>query len=1534
MNTLLRCEESISVNSFLLILLLLLASFSCTESRKPLITPNNLANKNHAPSQLSDSIIPVRSSVPSTGVPFPAGGKRIHPDSAVPPRVVPLKDPPTVLPAFNNIREAGAPRVAPIPEQLTIITPGENGVPLPASISVQPRRTLVFKPKPVPALPPRIKDEAIYDIQYLDVDQGLMSSYVNFLLEDSSGTMWFATSYGVSSYDGKHFINYTTEEGLMDNSVGVMLEDSRKNIWFGTSNGISCYDGHHFIHYPVKTSSGSYEVKQILEDKDGNLWFGTSKGVLFYSPTDGKQSTSVNFKRWTTREGLIDNHIMSILEDRRGHLWFGTASGACRYQPGGAFTHYTSEEGLTDNWVRSIEEDARGRLWFGTNEGIYCHDPGNKDEPSKGIAQFTTEEGLFGNKVPYILKDSRNNLWLAGEQGVSRYDGRHFIHFSEEQGLSNNSVRHILEDKQGNIWLSTGGDGVYRLRLDGFNHFSADKTLSNSDFTAISEDRQGNLWFGTEGAAILYNAPTNFSENMPGSFIYYTPREGLIHPEVLSIMGDSRGKVWIGTSEGVSCFDGTVFTQYTTEQGLISNEVKSFMEDSRGGIWFVTTSGVSRLDSIGMIQFTTEGGLISNTVRCLVEDRRGDIWIGTSEGVSRYRPPEKYHSGQTGQFIHYTTKEGLAGNDIRAMLEDRRGNLWFGTRGNGLNYVHPDQELLSDDPLRIIHYTTQHGLSNNVIWSLQEDKQGNIWVSTEKGITVIPPLAAEASAEPGVSKRPFFTFGKEEGLKRVDFQSNSAHLDHQNRIWWGALSCVSMLDLDEFQFPTDPLQNVRLTDIEVNQQFIDYRRLSRKAYRDQLKFGQDLLASFDSVIAFANYPASMTLPHYLNHLTFHFSAIDWAQPAKVRYQYMMEGIDESWSQPVEEPTVDYRNLSHGRYTFKVRTGGEASIWSTPFKYSFVIRPPWWQTGGAYFGYFLIAAGGIYLIFYFLKKRWMLRAALEREQEEAARLKELDALKTRFFTNVSHELRTPLTLLLGPISSLLKEKQLTDKQNRLLRMARKSGEQLEQLVTEILDLGKLEMGKMELNETPTRLYPFFRRHLAQFESLAEGRKIDFSFESAEEDHLVVLIDRAKCRQILYNLLSNAFKFTPAGGWIKVGLSIDKSVLHLTVADSGAGIHPDDLPHLYDRFYQTMRRDKPARGGTGIGLALCYEYVQLFGGSIEVDSTLDEGSVFRVTFPISLAASSTEQENEIDIPVALPGEGLPPTAHNYLVQKKPEKPASAPSRPTILVVEDNPDLQEYLRLILAKKYRVLVADNGQKALDILTGASSRISTIKEKLRASSEEQARQTTHTDVALILSDLMMPVMDGYQFLERLKSRDNIRHLPVIMLTARADVRDKLKALRIGVDDYLIKPFNEEELLVRIDNLLKNQANRSQQTAEETEPGAIGSMLSEPDQAWLASLESYVRENLSDNTLSVPLLAQEFAMSESTLLRQIKRLTGLTPVQYLQEIRLDRARRLLENRTHRTVSKVATVVGYGDARSFSRSFKKRFGKLPSDFLGD
>ncbi len=661
-----------------------------------------------------------------------------------------------------------------------------------------------------------------------------------------------------------------------------------------------------------------------------------------------------------------------------------------------------------------------------------------------------------------------------------------------------------------------------------------------------------------------------------------------------------------------------------------------------------------------------------------------------------------------------------------------------------------------------------------------------------------------------------------------------------------------------------------------------------------------------------------------------FSLLEFFAPEKITYTWKLDGVAAEW-ETLKEPVLRLSGLPFGDHRLRIRARAtDGTPAANELNIDLTVLPPvylrWWFLLGAA----LLLAAGIWAWF-----RWRTRAQ-RREQErlevevnrqtatirrQAEELKRLDEAKSRFFANISHELRTPLTLILGPLGALLKSDRLDRRELSLAHTIREHARQLLQLVNEILDLSKLESGKMKLQETAVSLQPFLRRLVSAFESHAERLGILFVFEYRLPERLRVLADEDKLQKVLNNLLANALKFTPphAGGSVSVCIDAADGHIRIGVHDTGRGIHAADLPHVFERFYQTNQPGAPVEGGTGIGLALCREFAELMQGRIWVDSTVGEGSSFYFEFPQKevlgvgdddvFAPGQESGEAWVSGPEAGPG------AH------------AASGRKTVLLVEDNDSMRDYVQQILAEKYRVVTAVNGRAALDLLTSIP----------HSTTQPLNHSTTLPD--LILSDVMMPVMDGFQLLEALKNDDRWRHIPAVMLTARADLRDKLRALRTGVDDYLLKPFEEEELLARVENLLLHYDNRN--TPDNDPATGDGLQAAAPpspehsaeDRVWLEAFEKVVDKHLGDFNLTAETLADAMAMSRSPFFRQLKRLTGLTPAQYLDEARFQKARYLLENRQASSVKAAAYTVGFRQVKHFSQNYKKRFGKSPSEGAG-
>ena len=1191
-----------------------------------------------------------------TGKPVPARGRVIHPDSLRQPVTYPAGRPERVF-MKRNVHE--------IPEALTSIavdreslqtfTPGKDtssfvllnstgdtvptGVPEPIKGRVVP----CLQPQPVQALAPHMKDNAGINIHYLDVDQGMNSSYVISSLEDSHGNLWFGTwGGGVSRYDGETFTHYTRDEGLSNNRIYDILEDRKGNIWLGTYlGGAIMYDGETFTIFTENEGLSSNNVRSILEDSRGNIWFGTGGGGA--SRYDGE-----NITHFSQKEGLSSNFVWSIVEDGQGTLWFGTEGGGVSMYDGEKFTYLTTNEGLSDNYIRYILEDSMGQLWFGTGgSGVSMYD-------GSLLTHFTEKEGLSSNLIRSILEDSRGHLWFTTDGGgVSMYNGKEFLHITENEGLSNNYNWSIMEDRTGNIWIGTWAGGVCVYRWDSFIHFTEKEGMGNNIVWSMLEDSEGNIWFSTEGGGVVrYNGR---------SFTHFTEREGLSSRNIRSILEDDLGNIWFGTGgNGASMYNGRTITHFTEKEGLSSNNVRTMLKDSQGNIWFGTGGGgVSRYNGEFFMHFTEKEGLNNNIVRTILEDSQGNFWFGTrGGGASRY-------DGET--FTHFTEKEGLSGNNVLSIMEDSRGNLWFGMGGRGLSMFNGET---------FTHYTEKEGLSNNIVYSLVEDSRKNIWLSTEKGLNYLVP------------GKGIYTYGLEDGLRGLDFYINSGLLDSKNRIWWGSSKSLTMLDLNEFSIPQE-IPVLHLNHIEINGQFADYRHHTDST-------GKKI--DYTGVAGFYNYPLDLELPHNKNHLTFHYSATDWRAPHKIRYSYKMVGLSDQWSLPVSEAKADYRSMPHGTYTFIVRAIGGAQIWSEPVAYTFTINPPWWHTWWARAGYAILAIlmviGWVRSRTAHLKQRQKeLQAEVEKatikiraqkkevetqrdeieaqkEEIESQRdevvstnealedqkreleqtLENLKLLQSQLIQSekmatvgvltagIAHELNNPINFVSGNVKPLVRDVNdvfaVIQKYDEIIKSNKLESEfnEVDELkakmdfsfvIPEIINLLEgIEEGANRSSQIVKGLRSFSRLddEICQLYDIHEiidstlillHNKLKGMIKVRKEYGDLGKIDcfPSKLNQVIMNILTNSIQAIDGEGEIVIQTVTSAIGIKIIIKDNGKGMTPEVQEHIFEPFFTT----KEVGQGTGLGLSISYGIIEQHKGNIDVISEPGKGTEFIISLP---------------------------------------------------------------------------------------------------------------------------------------------------------------------------------------------------------------------------------------------------------------------------------------------------------------------------------
>ena len=817
-----------------------------------------------------------------------------------------------------------------------------TNIPLPLKGAIIP----CIHPQPTEIQPPRFNNNAISDIQFIDVFQGLTSSQILSLIQDRQENIWIGTlGGGVSKYDGNVLINYTEREGLAHNRVWAILEDEDGNLWFGTGGGGLCmFDGHEFTSFSEHEGLSENNVTVIMQDQKGNIWFNSGdRGVNKF---DGKYIT-----HFSTKEGLPSNTIVCIHEDSKGHIWFGTTEGLSKYD-GQSFTQIREEDGLAGNLIRSVVEDSKGNIWIGTETGLSKFD-------GSIITTYREENGLPHSNIRTLYIDSDDALWIGSfGGGVCRLTGQTIHHVSSEMGLSDDRVSAILQDKAENMWFGTRGGGLNRYNAKSFNYNSKTDLIFKNNVTAILHQGDKNYWFGTHGSGI-------FRANGQ-SITQYNTQSGLPVNEVRAMLADHLGNIWIGMNGGHVCkLYGNNYTQISRIPGVPKYNIWSLFEDQAGTIWVGTDGGgIVRLKSVQsgdeayeISILNDENGLSNNRIRTIIEDRHGNIWIGSGGGgLSQF-------DGQA--FTHYSEREGLSSNIIWSLLESMDGDIWIGSNGTGLTRLRFDT---NGEIGTFTHFTERNGLTSNRIRSLTEDAHQRLWVGTTYGLNQVFPTGISRENHLQNPSAVIYNYTSTEGLKSINFNRGSTLVDHNNYAWWGSGNNLVILDLNNQAVKSQP-PDISLNQVHINDGKVDFRSNLRL---------QDEGFTCDSVMAFSNIPLGLVLDHKHNHLTFHFAGKDWHAPQKLQYSYKLQGLDEQWSNPSNEMKADYRNIPPGTYTFHVTAIGSAQIWSDHSQFSFRINPPWWSTWWAR-GLFLLIV--MILIFSYVRLRTANLKARQRELEQ-------------------------------------------------------------------------------------------------------------------------------------------------------------------------------------------------------------------------------------------------------------------------------------------------------------------------------------------------------------------------------------------------------------------------------------------------------------------------------------------------------------------------------------------------------------------------
>ncbi|MDF1546837.1 MAG: two-component regulator propeller domain-containing protein [Bacteroidales bacterium] len=1373
--------------------------------------------------------------------------------------------------SFSLITQKEIPKRKEISGVVKNLIPGKDGVLLPKTIKIEPVKTTFAENAPIKTQPMKYSDIIGLNLQYLSEEQNLGTSAIYSILQDNKGNMWFGTfGAGALKYDGKTVSRYSPGVNFFAELVQHLAEDKDGNIWFGprTGNSIVRYNGKEFHRYTFEDSTELLSLFSAHTDKHGNIWFGTNLGAL--------QFNGHSFVQFTSQNGLSDI-IMDICEDKNGRIWFATLDDGIVCFDGKQFTHYAKENGLISNQVYAIEIDKNNSLWIGTDNGVMRFD-GNAFEI------FNTGPGACNKIIKDIKADSHGNIWFATlGKGIYRYSEEAFHSITKKDGLLSDFVWCFEEDDAGSLWIGSANGGINKLAFNGIRHITSKDGLSSESVYPVIERKNGEIWAGT-----LYSSLVKFNNDFIEE---YTTSEALPDNTIFGMCEDKDNNLWLGfETAGIAKFNGSTFTHYLKKNGLPSDNIETLASDYQGNIWIGSVTELTKFDGNQFTVLKWNGESLPASF--VFHDTKNGIWFGG--------PLNGLYQIVDNQLYYYTFGSGFLYPEVECAYQDSYGNMWFGLTKNG---------VCRFDGSTFTYISLKEGMTNNCVRTIVEDKNKNIWMGTDNGITILNP-----EADPNVNPVNYSlkTLEKSDGLYGLEFRS--LKIDRKNNLWASTGKGMTIIDLDEFSFQNLP-PKISLQNILIKQQFIDYRRIIDTSYLNSIPFGNFLKNSFDSVPAFCNNPIGLKLSYHLNHLTFNLSAIDWHAPYKIKYQYRILGVDDDWSDLSDDGIADYRNIPPGKHTFVARALGGANLWSRELTYTFTILPPWWRTWWA-FSFYAIALVFIILVYRKrLIKREQQKSELKIKQIEVAKMKDLGEHKSHFFANISHEFRTPLSLILGSIDEIKESEIQLDEYQKPLQVMQRNSERLYRLVNQLLELSKLDEGKMKLKLSHGNISESIRYIKASYESMAERKKIKFLFQEPEIDEPIYW-DQEKLEIIVHNLLSNAFRFTPEYGKIVFQYGILLPIesmedlkkagrrLFIEISDTGPGIEKDKLEKLFVRFEKLADDKKLYREGMGIGLALTKELVDFQKGHIEVESVLNKRTTFKLYLPCDFEAFDNAeiieyQKSEIvDKNAVISGELLPvPVSPAIKTRKEKEK--------AIIIVEDNLDMLQFLERKLAESYNIEPAGNGklawQRILDLLPD-----------------------------LVVTDLMMPEIDGMELCKLIKEDQRTSHIPVIILTAKASIENRIDGFKTGADDYLEKPFKIEELLARIENLILQREKLKNKYVKmmgfETETIQVTGM----DEQFLKKALSEVEKNLLNAEWNVNKFSESMNMSHSQLFRKLKVLTEMSVTDFILSIRLKKAARLLEKNAG-TITEIASQVGFNDSSYFTKCFKKEFKVSPRSY---
>lgn len=1316
---------------------------------------------------------------------------------------------------------------------------------------------------------------------YISINEGLSQSTVFSIDQDKRGNMWFATYDGVNKYDGYAFTVYQHNEddpnSIANDISRIVKTDSQGRVWIGTRDGLSRYDEEKdiFQNFFYEKKGKHLQVNGIEEISPEQLLISTPEGLIMF---DIKESKFIDDSFSTA----MHKTIASTLYRQGDLIYIGTPTdGLYNY----SITQKTFEKVipiLGTKQIQAILQQSPTRIWVATEgAGLFLINPKTK-EIKNYLHSPSNPKSISSNYIRSLAMDSQNRLWIGTFNDLNIYhEGTDsFASYSsnpvENGSLSQRSVRSIFMDSQGGMWLGTyfGGLNYYhpiRNRFKNIRNIPYKNSLSDNVVSCIVEDKDKNLWIGTnDGGLNLYNPITQ-------RFTSYTLQEdenarGIGSNNIKAVYVDEKKSlVYIGThAGGLSILHrngGQVENFNQRNSQLVNENVYAILPDGEGNLWLGTLSALVRFNPEKR-SFTT------------IEKEKDGTPVVSKQITTLFRDSHKrlWIGGEEG--VSVFQQEGL---DIQkasilpvsnvtklftnCIYEASNGVIWVGTREGFYCFNEKDKQIK--------RYNTTNGLPNNVVYGILEDSFGRLWLSTNRGISCFNPESEK-----------FRNFTESDGLQSNQFNTSSYCRTSVGQMYFGGINGITTFR------PELLLDNPYTPPVVITK-----LQLFNKVVRPDDETG--ILTKNISETE------SITLKSWQTAFSIEFVVSNYISGQHNTFAYKLQGYDKEWYYLTDSRTVSYSNLPQGTYQFLVKAANSDGKWNPiPTALEIIVLPIWYKTWWALLIFFATFAGFITFVFRFFWMRKSMEAQLEIERRDKEHQEEINQMKMRFFINISHELRTPLTLILTPLQEIINK--ISDRWTRnQLEYIQRNANRLLHLVNQLMDYRRAELGVFELKAKKGNAHQLIQDNFLFYDKLARHKKITYTLHSELEDK-EVLFDANYLELIVNNLLSNAFKYTESGQSITVTLKEENGWLLLQVSDTGIGIPINKQGKIFERFYQI----ESEHVGSGIGLSLVQRLIELHHGRIELDSEENKGSTFSVYLPQDLSVykpselASNDEQNEEEQVYSTNSKAM------YFIDTEKVENESVESgdkkRGTILIVEDNNEIRRYLSNGLADLFNTLEAGNGEEAL--------------EKLK-----------DNEVDVIVTDVMMPVMDGIKLCKNVKQNIRTCHIPVIILSAKTDIKDQMEGLQMGADDYIPKPFSLAILTTKIQNMMRTRRRMLEKYAKslEVEPEKI--TFNAMDEALLKRAMAIVEKNMDNIEFSTDEFAREMNMSRSNLHLKLKAITGESTIDFIRKIRFNEAAKLLKDGRY-TVAEVSTMVGFNTPSYFATSFKKYFGCLPTEYI--